>query len=318
MAEKSFQRTDRHRGRIEQVFITLGKLLRMFVYQNDWKLLPMSVIIAALATLVVKNDMFVTMEGSLKGALALSCVAIWNGAFNSIQVICREREIIKREHRSGMHISSYIVAHMIYQAMLCAVQAGLTVYACRLMGIRIPREGLVSRWMVVDLGVTVFLISYAADMFALWMSCLVHSTTTAMSIMPFFLIAQLVFSGGIFVLPEWSDPISSAMISNAGVKCIAAQCDYNELPMVSGWNIIEKMKDSVITGEVTVGDVLKSAGEQEIKDLLTYRTAQVSKKADYESTKENILRYWTRLALFMIVFASLAVISLEFVDKDKR
>ncbi len=45
---------------------------------------------------------------------------------------------------------------------------------------------------------------------------------------------------------------------------------------------------------------------------------QVSKKADYESTKENILRYWTRLALFMIVFAALAVVSLEFVDKDKR
>ncbi len=75
---------------------------------------------------------------------------------------------------------------------------------------------------------------------------------------------------------------------------------------------------SVITGEVTVGDVLKSAGEQEIKDLLTYRTAQVSKTADYESTKENIMRYWMRLALFMIVFAALAVISLEFVDKDKR
>ncbi len=46
--------------------------------------------------------------------------------------------------------------------------------------------------------------------------------------------------------------------------------------------------------------------------------AQVSEKADYESTKEIIMRYWTRLALFMIVFAALAVISLEFVDKDKR
>ena len=45
---------------------------------------------------------------------------------------------------------------------------------------------------------------------------------------------------------------------------------------------------------------------------------QVSKKADYESIKESIMRYWMRLALFMIVFTALAVISLEFVDKDKR
>ena len=32
----------RHRGRGAQVFIYLGKLLRMFVYQSDWKVLPMA------------------------------------------------------------------------------------------------------------------------------------------------------------------------------------------------------------------------------------------------------------------------------------
>ena len=51
------------------------------------------------------------MEGNLKGAFALTCVAIWNGCFNSIQSVCRERPIIKREHRSGMHISSYAVSY---------------------------------------------------------------------------------------------------------------------------------------------------------------------------------------------------------------
>ncbi|MBR0520460.1 MAG: ABC transporter permease, partial [Spirochaetales bacterium] len=128
----------RYRGRIEQIGVCFVRLLRLFVYQNDWKLLPMSVIIAGLVSLVVRNDFFVTMEGTLKGALALSCVAIWNGCFNSVQVICREREIIKREHRSGMHISSYIVSHMLYQALLCLVQSGLTIYICITMGIKIP------------------------------------------------------------------------------------------------------------------------------------------------------------------------------------
>ena len=36
----------RHRGRGAQVFIYLGKLLRLFVYQSDWKVLPMSALIA--------------------------------------------------------------------------------------------------------------------------------------------------------------------------------------------------------------------------------------------------------------------------------
>ena len=47
------------------------------------------------------------MEGTLMGAFAIACVCIWTGSFNSIQVICRERDVIKREHRAGMHISSY-------------------------------------------------------------------------------------------------------------------------------------------------------------------------------------------------------------------
>ena len=43
MAEKSAGASRRfrirHRGRGAQVFIYLGKQLRMFVYQNDWKVL---------------------------------------------------------------------------------------------------------------------------------------------------------------------------------------------------------------------------------------------------------------------------------------
>lgn len=34
--------------------------------------------------------------------------------------------MIKREHRSGMHISSYIVSHMLYQAFLCLAQTAVT------------------------------------------------------------------------------------------------------------------------------------------------------------------------------------------------
>ena len=103
----------RHRGRGAQVLIYLGKLLRMFVYQNDWKVLPMAGLIAGLVGMVIRNRLFITMEGTLMGAFAMVMVCIWNGCFNSIQVICRERDVIKREHRSGMHISSYIASHML-------------------------------------------------------------------------------------------------------------------------------------------------------------------------------------------------------------
>ena len=115
--------TGGHRGRLAQIPIYLGKNFRMFIFQTDWKVLPMSALIAALIALVVGQNMYVTMEGQFQCSLALTCVCIWNGFFNSIQSVCRERAIIKREHRSGMHISSYVIAHLIYQMFLCAMQA---------------------------------------------------------------------------------------------------------------------------------------------------------------------------------------------------
>ncbi|MBO5497642.1 MAG: hypothetical protein J5967_09590, partial [Oscillospiraceae bacterium] len=117
MAEKTKETTSRkltvrYSGRIEQVGIYFKKFLRMFLYQSDWKVLPMSALIAGLVGMVMNASLFQTMEGTMMGAFALVMVCIWNGCFNSIQVICRERDVIKREHRSGMHISSYIAAHM--------------------------------------------------------------------------------------------------------------------------------------------------------------------------------------------------------------
>ena len=191
----------RHRGRGAQVFIYLGKLLRMFVYQSDWKVLPMAALIAGLVGMVVRRKFFINMEGTVMGAFAMVCVCIWNGCFNSIQVICRERDVIKREHRSGMHISSYITAHMLYQALLCLMQVAVTLFVTRQVGVKYPVEGRVTRLFIVEFGISLFLITYASDMMSLWVSSLAHTTTAAMTIMPFVLIFQLVFSGWMLSLP---------------------------------------------------------------------------------------------------------------------
>jgi len=262
-AEKPSRRMNiRYRGRGAQVIIYLGKLIRMFIYQNDWKVLPMAALIAGLVGMVVRKRMFINMEGSLMGAFALVCVCIWNGCFNSVQVICRERDVIKREHRSGMHISSYICAHMLYQSILCLLQTGVTLYVTRMVGVKYPDEGVITPYLLFDIGISMFLITFASDMLSLWISTLAHSTTTAMTIMPFVLIFQLVFSGGMLSLPEWSEPLTNLTISNPGLKVLAAQADYNNLPLASIWNTLVKMSKSEITGTVKLGDVLDFLGKK--------------------------------------------------------
>jgi len=304
-----------------------------------------------------------------------------------------------------MHISSYIISHMMYQALLCLAQSALTIFICMKVGIRFPAKGLMTPFMVVDVGITVFLISYASDMIALWISCIVHNTTTAMSVMPFLLITQLVFSGGIFTLPSWSDGLSKLMISNYGVKCIAAQADYNNLPMATAWNTVVKLKNTPVTvnftveqivtmlgpenedetirdirsrrfsdttksitdfiltaedaetfsglvdsmgpeyTELTVGDAIDSfraskayeenkdkeftfsvtvwkliemMGEEKIKNFLQNDAAVTQIRPAYAMTKSNIAGYWFAFVAFIVAFGALAIITLEFVDKDKR
>ena len=251
----------RYRGRFPQIFMVLGKFFRMFVYQSDWKVFPLSALIAGLLAYVIRADFMKTMEGTLKGAFAITCVALWNGCFNSIQVICRERDIIKREHRSGMHISSYIIAHMIYQAVLCLGQTIITLYVFQFVEIRFPVEGFITKWFMLDIGITVFLVTYSADMMALLISAIVRTTTSAMTVMPFILIFQLVFSGGLFSIPAWSRPVTNYTLSHFGLVCLTSQANYNSLPMASAWNTLSKMRNTPLEGKVSVGEVLELLGE---------------------------------------------------------
>ncbi len=285
----------RHTGRQSQVRIYLGKQLRFFINESDWKVLPMAAIIAGLVAMVIRKRFFVSMEGSLIGGFALTCVAIWNGCFNSIQSVCRERAIIKREHRSGMHISSYITAHMIYQFILCAAQTVLTMFVLRQLEVPIPRgygSGKITPFIICDIGISMFLISYAADMLSLFLSSISRTTTGAMTLMPFILIFQLVFSGGIIPLPEWSRQISEFTVSSYGIRAITAQGGYNELPMTSVWTTVSGMRDSEIGGTVTVGEImdkLDSPVVEKQRDREVLKAYTVGEVADILNSADNYL-----------------------------
>lgn len=285
----------RHTGRGSQVGIYLGKQFRFFINESDWKVLPMAAIIAGLVAMVIRRRFFVNMEGALIGGFALACVAIWNGCFNSIQSVCRERAIIKREHRSGMHISSYMAAHMIYQFVLCAAQTALTMFVLRQLDVPIPRgygSGIITPWRICDIGISMFMISYAADMMSLFLSSISRTTTGAMTLMPFILIFQLVFSGGVIPLPEWSKPLSNFTISNYGIKAITAQGNYNELPMTTVWETVSGMRNSEIGGTFTVGellDKLDSPAVENMRDRELLKSYTVGEVAEILSSADEYL-----------------------------
>lgn len=320
MSQYSSNDFSKHRGRIRQIPIYLGKMFRMFVYLNDWKVIPMSALIAGLVAYVVGKNMFVTMEGTMMASLALSCICLWNGCFNSIQVVCRERDVVKREHRDGMHISSYVIAHMIYQAFLCLIQSIITVVVCKLAGMQIPYEGFITPYFYIDFGITIFLTTYAADMMALTISCIAKNTTAAMTIMPFLLIFELLFSGSMFGLSDKIAKLTDLSIAKWGIRSFCSQADYNSLQMVTIWNQLKKFQNIEVldTGIKPVKEVMDYLVKEDKAQDLCYWMGAHNQNQDYIHSYGNIFECWLSLIMFAVIFAVISVIVLERVDKDKR
>lgn len=308
----------RYRGRVKQIPIYLGKLFRMFIYLDDWKVLPMAAIIAGMVSFVAGENMFKTMEGTALGSLALTCICIWNGFFNSIQSVCRERDIVKREHRSGMHISSYVFSHVVYQALLCAMQAVITVIVCYVTKMEIPKQGLIFPSFTVDFTITMFLITFSADMMSLMISCIARNTTAAMTVMPFTLIFELLFSGSMFGLGGRLKGLTDLSIAKWGITCVSSLSDYNSLPMVTVWNQIVKFSDVEVLGVKPIKAVVDVINQNGLVNDFCLLVGKQTPNADYIHSIGNILNCWSCLIMFALLFAVIAVIALERIDKDKR
>lgn len=301
-----------------QTSIYLGKFFRMFVYQNDWKVLPMAAIIAGLVCFVIGANLFKTQEGTLLGSFAMSCICIWNGFFNSIQVICRERAIVKREHRAGLHMSAYIGAHMIYQAFLCLCQTVITLGVCYVSKVSFPAQSLVTGYPIADIGISIFLITYCADMLALMVSAFARTTTTAMTVMPFLLIFQLIFSGGFFSLSGPALKITDLTVAKWGLTSLCIQGDYNSLPAVSLWNSLVKLQNVEVMGETPVRDALIYMQDHDMQKVIQNWTGQNNQNPVYAFDMDGLFRCWGFLLLWIFVYVAVAVIALEFIDRDKR
>ena len=257
------------------------------------------------------------MEGTTKGAFAITCVALWNGLFNSIQVVCRERNIVKREHRSGMHISSYIFSHAIYQACLCMIQSVVMIVIFIYTGVKFPAKGTITELFIVDFLVTLFLITFAADMLSLLVSCIVKNTTAAMTVMPMILMVQLIFSGGIFAVPDSVDFIKDFMISNYGMRAICAESDYNSLPSTTAWNLLKKISNQE-NADPTLKSMVDKMKEEGNDEKLGYELAKSNYNENYVCTPENIKNMWMIIGLLAGVSIVASIVVLEFIDKDRR
>jgi hypothetical protein len=163
-----------------------------------------------------------------------------------------------------------------------------------------------------------FLITYAADMMSLMISSLVRNTTTAMTVMPFMLIFQLIFSGGFVQLEGPAASLKSVTAAKWGLQNLCALSDYNNQPMVTLWNTVWKFRSMEIEGQQPIKMMTDYIAENNMRDQLLLECGQYNLNPEYVKEAGNILHCWGMLLVIIVVFALLSVVLLEFIDRDKR
>ncbi len=186
------------------------------------------ILIALLITVVASEDVF-DLYGDTKSILfALSCAGIWIGLFNSIQEICKERVILKREYMANLKLTAYVISKYLIQIVIGLIQAILLTVPFMMM-VGKPEEGLIMDNPEMEMLLLMWLTILASMSMGLVVSGMVKTGDKAMTIAPFLLIIQLLFSGILFKLEGLGSKIAYFTVSKWSVEGLGSLANLNAM-----------------------------------------------------------------------------------------
>nr|MCR5788344.1 ABC transporter permease [Lachnospiraceae bacterium] len=144
-----------------------------------------------------------------------------------------------------------------------------------------------------------------------------HTTTTAMTVMPFMLIVQLIFAG-YFSIPAALKDLTDMMISKWGIQSLCALGQYNDLPAVLIWSRMRAAGNVDFGGMISLSEVMDLVEKNGMRDKFLSELGRASQNPDYVSSAENLISCWGHLLAFIIIFSFITIVFMEFIDRDKR
>ena len=197
------------------------------------------VIIPILIKIVASKDLFANYEPTKQILFTFTCSAIWVGIFNTIQEVCKERAILKREYMSNLRLSAYISSKYLVQLLISLLQAMIfSVLFLLLCGSKLDEPGA-----GIMMFLTTWLTIYSSSTMGLLVSSMMKNSDRAMAMSPFLLIVQLLFSGVLFKLSGASKLISVFTISRWSVGALGNNVNINKLP--SMYEYMETVEESM-------------------------------------------------------------------------
>lgn len=212
-------------------FITLSKrYLKTIINdkQQLFLLLFQGPFIAYAITVLVDEKLFENYEFTRMMLFNITCSGIWVGLLNSIQLVCKEKVILKREYMADLKLTAYLGSKIWIQCVICLIQsiAFIGVFTKFVYGV--PKEGIVSGWFF-EMVLVFFLTVVSASAMGLLVSVFSKNSSTAVNFAPILLIPQLVFSGSIISLNGIADKISNFILCRWSMQAFGTINDLNSL-----------------------------------------------------------------------------------------
>ena len=224
-------RDHQRKARLRQLLVLCARYIRLVL--NDRQrlllLLAQAPLLAALISLVADGEQFKQYEMTKSLLFALSCSAFWVGMLNSIQEICKERTVLKREYMTGLSLSAYVLSKAVVLGVLCLVQSVFLVGVFAVM-VGLPEEGLVLP-PALEMFLSVWLTSVSAAAMGLFVSALFNNPDRAMTVAPLMLMPQMLFSGLLFKLSGATEKISLLATCRWSMEGLGTTADLNALEM---------------------------------------------------------------------------------------
>lgn len=192
-------------------------------------------LIGGLVLLVVPPDALVGVQAAgmtqrteaRELVVALVLASIWVGLLNAAREFAGSPATVRHDWYSGIRASAAVAARLAVLAVLGVVQVGVLVGIVTSRVALPPGVGVVLP-LVVEVGVTLVLATWAATTLGLLVSALTIGSERTAVVVPLLLVMQIVFSGMIFPATAGVPAaLSHLTISRPAVDAMGASLDLN-------------------------------------------------------------------------------------------
>jgi len=173
------------------------------------------------------NNVFGYVTDAKSMLFSLTCAAFWVGMLNSIQEICKEKDIFLREKMSTVRLFPYIASKITVIGALCIFQAFVLVVIVQIFaGLPGNDLGIPS---FLGFFITTCLTTLCAACLGLTVSSLSPNPDRAMAIAPLILLPQIIFSGVVFTLKGYVDLVSYIIPCKLSMQNFGTLTNFNAL-----------------------------------------------------------------------------------------